>query len=201
MAANTFRFQWKGNVLSDLQRSLAVGSIITTSNISKPIQWVDVTIDPSGPEDISNLNEVMETLGWIPYAVAPTTPLMGITLRQQIPLFLNVDSQNVDDTQFTDLLTTPITNELPYIRLEASLSGVGSSLTFFRITIDGVSQVGAIMNGGGGSACLRKNLIVPPGPHIIALQWKPAAESMSEIRPITNPDSEHASLAVGEFAP
>jgi hypothetical protein len=104
---------------------------------------------------------------------------------------------------YVDLLSVTITTIAGNISIYASASGDNTNnarLSKYRIMIDGVADRGFVANVSpslpdSGAIVLRR--AVTAGSHTIKLQWATSANT-ARIRPITNPDTDHASLLVEE---
>jgi len=125
--------------------------------------------------------------------------------RESANSILAVDTTTASAV-FVDLLTVAITVEAGFILIESSIGAslsVNAGTIFFRITVDGVAQAGVsnsftIIGDEHASAfCLR--VAVAAGLRTVKLQWRVASVlSTARIRPVTQPDAEHASLVVSE---
>jgi len=83
-----------------------------------------------------------------------------------------------------------------------------ATTNFFRVVVDGVPQEGCATSFYGGDTVVEAgsiNVLVPApiGSHVIEVQWKTSRNqignpSEGRIRPVTQPDSEHADLLVME---
>lgn len=109
-------------------------------------------------------------------------------------------------TGYVTLLTLTLTVEANYLRSLFTCSGDSSAnnrTVYFRLLLDGVKIKGssfrttAATNSTMATALSGYNLVTA-GSHTIAVQWCTSA-STARIRPITNPNFNHASLQVQEI--
>lgn len=112
-------------------------------------------------------------------------------------------------TTFVALLTVPITTTVGGVLVidasfAASVSLIAPSLAFFRVVLDGVPLEGSGMllstlaQQQGGGFALRVTAVAP-GAHTVVLEWRGSLINLGlQIRPVTAPDAEHASLVVWE---
>jgi hypothetical protein len=98
------------------------------------------------------------------------------------------------------LLSTAITTDAGFLDIEASVSASTTVDTFFRLTLDGVAipDGGSAIGIGSGSSAIVKRIAVTPGAHTLRLMWRLSVAGSSNVQPVTNPDSQHASLFVKE---
>jgi hypothetical protein len=135
----------------------------------------------------------------------PTGAAGGAYIKSQ-GAELAVDS-STSSTAFADLVSVPITTTtgqvlLVWASFSASPVAVADA-ALFRITLDGVAQAGAgitmnVNNPESGAITLRISGVAL-GAHTLVLQWRSSNPGFGvQIRPVTSPSSEHASLVVAE---
>jgi hypothetical protein len=110
-------------------------------------------------------------------------------------------------TGYVTLLTLTLTTEANYLRSLFTCSGDNSNASartvYFRLLLDGVKVKGSSFrtttNTSGTMATeLSSYGLVTAGSHTVAVQWCTSA-STARIRPVTNPNFDHASLLVQEL--
>ena len=112
---------------------------------------------------------------------------------------------STSSTTFIDLLTVPIVTTGGNLEIWANASNSLTSpsrTTFFRITLDGVALDGAstfttFSDVARTAAIVRKVTGVLAGAHTVKVQWR-VDSGTSQIRPVSQPDSESAGLLVNE---
>jgi hypothetical protein len=120
---------------------------------------------------------------------------------------LAVDTTSASNV-FVDLLTVAInvtTGPFLYINASAGISSVlGLDSADFRLTIDGSPVVGTGAFLSSSNLAETVSLVwresgVAAGAHTVKLQWRGTNIGRTlQCRPVTSPDSEHASLYVAE---
>jgi len=160
-------------------------------------------IGPTGPTGAQGIQGIAGPTG----ATGATGPIgpTGPTGPNPV-LFAQVtaDTTIASGGAFADLLTININTTAPAIRILASFSNDTTltvvSPTFFRITLDGVALRGAAsatLLDQLQSGAIDLRAAVAPGAHVVKLQWRTTGIlNTARIRPVTNPDGEHASLMV-----
>ena len=197
----TYRFRFRGIDPRMLRQSIDPAVTITPA-AGYPKVFLDITLDP-GPAGSSaeiDLKSAMDGMGWVPVATDPAAPLRGITVRQQAFVELASDAQTTQ-TVFTTLASQNLTVDSDATLNIATRVSVSSNVAVaFRLGLNGVALgSGAFAPAGGGTISLRKRTAVAAGAHTIALQWRLAAAGTANIRPVTQPDAEGASLFVEEI--
>ena len=127
---------------------------------------------------------------------------------QSVTSQITVDT-STSSASFTSFLTTDVIvqNNNSVLLVFFSVSGTtasGTASMFFRVLLDGVAQRSVGMSPPSstrpGAAFLVLRLSgVAAGTRTVAVQWRVSA-STGRVRPVTNPDSEHASLVVQEVS-
>jgi hypothetical protein len=129
----------------------------------------------------------------------------GATVLQSAFGEVTVDTSTTSNV-FVDLITVPITTTGAILFLASSFaaSPTGAAVAAdFRLTLDGVPLRGAglFMNTGqpeSGAIDYRATGLAP-GAHTVKLQWRSNSALLGvQIRPVTAPNTEHASLYVQE---
>lgn len=199
----TRRYRSQGGVSNAALQQVAASAVIA-ANFDNAI---DVSVDNvvDGTED--TLDEFMAGHGYVFDPTAPATPLGGSYVKSA---FAEQTTDVAAGAAFADLLTIAITTGANKLNIAFS-AGIGLSFTIlgisstvsFRILLDGVPLRGtatsASLTGLQGSAALRLQAPVTAGPHTITLQWRVVGvAAAADIRPVTAPDFEHASLLVEE---
>jgi len=126
-------------------------------------------------------------------------------LRQSATSKVAVDTTTAS-AAFVDLLTVALTVEAGFLLIEASMGAslaVNVGTIFFRITVDGVAQAGVSNSftvvGDKHASAFSLRVDVAAGVRTVKLQWRVASVlSTAQIRPVAQPDAEHASLVVSE---
>lgn len=139
---------------------------------------------------------------------ANTTPLtltqLFAGLRQTLSSTVTTDTTTTSTT-FVTLLSmsaTAIGNNYFLINASGSIScGQANILMGVRLTLDSVVLGGTQLRlplaniGGVFSLCFR--VPITSGAHTIVIQWKTASNT-AQCRPVSNPDSEFASIVIQE---
>lgn len=130
-------------------------------------------------------------------------------LRQTVFLALAVDASRAV-AGFATLLSQPITisaGGVLILQFDATVSNTSlGSQTFFRYQIDGVtvanggaSSTNAVLDGVGTVSLTKRVTGLAVGARTVTVQWSRSAGT-SNIRPVTVPDGEHASLLLTEVS-
>jgi hypothetical protein len=124
-------------------------------------------------------------------------------LGQTIDNYITVDTTTTSNT-FVDLLTTTLTTSAGYLLINFTVCGdtsLNNRYVAFRITVDGVAIrstgfTSATTDQPHSAAC-QARVSVGAGSHTVKIQWFTSGGS-GRIRPVTNPDWDHASLLIRE---
>jgi len=135
--------------------------------------------------------------------------LAGITSPYKQSVFLEKTTDaTTTSTTFVTLLSQAITmagSTNLLIHFSAGVSNTGNnSQTYFRITVDGVVKRGvSVVSSSAGAvesaAMVLKVTGLSAAAHTVLVEWK-VGGSTGQVRPVTAPDSEHASLLLEEVA-
>jgi len=138
-----------------------------------------------------------------------TTPLTLSRVRGQTVFSEISTDTTTSSTTFVDLLTATLTTvagtKLIVIATFAVSNSNSNAQQHFRMTVDGIVKRGCgvrFVNNPSAAGSLA--LVVTglsAGSHTIKLQWRADASGGTvQVRPVTAPDDEHASLVVQEVA-
>lgn len=125
-----------------------------------------------------------------------------IQLFQTLEAHVTVDI-TTNSRSWVDLLTQSVTTGARklLVRYAACSDNTNNAkMNYFRITIDGTGYgaCGALVNANQPASAVGQALVsVGAGAHTVKLQWYSNANT-ARIRPVTNPDSDNASLLVQE---
>ena len=123
----------------------------------------------------------------------------GGVLRQQKNVAITADT-STSSKVFEDLLTINMTTGANNLTVMFSAAVVGGSQghhTDFRLMIDGVPKHGGRAGKTPGVGSLSWVGPVTAAEHVIKIQWK-VTGSTSRIRPVSEPDTEHAQVVIYE---
>lgn len=119
---------------------------------------------------------------------------------------LDADTSTNSST-WVDLLTvnvTTVAGSKLMVHFTAGFINTGTATTYFRVTVDGTAKRGVANrasnnNYGQNASAVMTVPGLASGAHVVKLQWR-VSGNVANVRPVTNPDSEHATLLVEEFA-
>jgi hypothetical protein len=201
MAITTYRYRWRGCEFQTIKTNVDPAILITIAN-AMPKAWVDINLDPGLPGSAAqtDLDSAMLSMGWVPFAIDPLTPLRGVTTKQEIytPLLIDVTTASL---VFVPFLSTPIIQtDSGFLDIQANISAISTIATYFRLLLNGAPVVdgGFSIGIGVGSTSIFKRVPILAGNHIIEIEWRVIGLGSVDIQPVTNPDSQSANLFVKE---
>lgn len=196
-----YRFRFRGVDPRMLRQSIDPAVTITPA-AGFPKLFIDITLNPGPPGSSaeSDLKSVMDAMGWTVVATDPAAPLRGVTVRRQAFVELANDVQTTS-TAFATIASQNLTVDADAIlNISIRVSVASNVAVAFRLGLDDVAiGSGAFAPASGGTVSLRKRVAAAAGAHTVTLQWRLASAGTANIRPVTQPDSEGASLFVEEI--
>lgn len=196
MAIQIYRYRWRGVDIA------AVNSILDPNLPASvvavgPDPMIDVQADDSTKSD---LDVAMEAQGWEFLLMNPSSPALGLVLRQEINQRLLVDSATIDQA-FTTLLQTNITvAEAGILSIVGAItSDSQGAVGYARLALNGV-QIVSSGKTGLSNVMLVGRAPVPPGVYVATLDWRVDLGGTQACNPASQPDAQFANLLVREMS-
>lgn len=195
----TLRYQTTGVDVETLIRYVPAGVTVSIASGPEPITRVDILVSDGVSQ--GDLDAIMVELGWEPTELNPPPLPAVLQIKQNTFATQAVDVSTVSIV-FVDLFSVTLTTEADFLDCQytASVEAVAAGM-FMQLELDGVAIPGTGSSHGVGTLalCGRAYVAIAAGAHTVKLRWRVDVLGTANLRPVTLPDAESATLMVREL--